>query len=373
MNNTIYMDHNATTSVRPAVVDAVVDAMVVIGNASSVHGSGRQCKRILENARDQVAGVINCQSENVIFTGSGTEANNLALRGLSDIPVLASTIEHASVRSVVDHEKIAVDAQGVVNLDQLLELLKKQTGRVLVSVMLANNETGAIQPVKDIVRIAKSFDAVVHCDAVQALGKIDVDMIDLGVDMMTLSAHKIGGPQGVGALILSPAVEIEALIKGGGQEHRHRAGTENLPGIAGFGEAAKQAKSERGNFSKLTVLRDQIDTAIQSMTGRAAYSSSVARLANTSYLSMPGVKAETQVMAFDLEGIAISAGSACSSGKVEASHVLSAMGLGEDDASSAIRVSLGWNSTQDDVDHFIDVWKMLYNRLSDDRVLAKAV
>jgi len=377
MKSVLYLDHNATTAVKPSVADAVTEAMGVVGNASSVHGPGRAVRRIIENARDKIAVAVNARPERVIFTASGTEANNMALQNRTGERVLVSAVEHPSVRNVVDHDVITVDGQGRAKVDGLSEKLLELDKPALVSVMLANNETGVIQPVKDIVRIAKSSGAMVHCDAVQGFGKMDVNMVDLGVDMLTLSAHKIGGPQGVGALVLAPGVEIKPLIKGGGQEHRLRAGTENVPGIAGFGEAAALAARELAEFAKLARLRDQLEEEIYRIAGIKAYGKDALRIVNTSYLSMPGVSAETQTMAFDLEGIAVSSGSACSSGKVETSHVLKAMGVPDAGASSAVRVSLGWTTTQQDIERFTSVWKSIYNRLGQQqnsaRDLAEAV
>jgi len=361
MNETTYLDHNATTPVRPTAAAAVVAALDVTGNPSSVHGAGRAARRMVEDARDCIAGLFGAGAASIVFTSGGTEANTLALTG-SRRRVLVSDVEHASVLGVrTDVQRIRVDSDGVVDVDALDALLAASDEPALVSVMLANNETGVIQPVAEVAEIAHRYGANVHCDAVQAAGKIAVDVAALGVDAVSLSAHKLGGPTGVGALIVADDSLIAPMLRGGGQERGRRAGTENLPGIAGFAVAAKEAVDELGPFAELAALRDDMEAALrQRVPETRFYGIETERLANTSCFASPSIGAETQVMALDLAGIAVSAGAACSSGKVAPSHVLRAMGADEDTANKAIRVSLGRSSSVSDVERFVATWSALH-------------
>lgn len=363
MRDGIYLDNNATTPLRSEAKGAMLFAMDVPGNPSSVHGFGQAQRRIVEDAREYVAALASCKPANVIFTSGGSEANNTLLHGIAADNVVTTSVEHASILDAVpDAAIVPVDANGVLDLDALREVLSKLDGQTLISVMAANNETGVIQPIDAIAEIAREFDAKFHVDAIQAAGKIDLAPITQIADAISLSAHKLGGPQGVGAIIVRDGVPFVPLVKGGGQERRRRAGTENVIGIAGFGAAAVEALSEMGNFQKLADMRDGIE---QALAGDAIiYGQNVPRLANTSCIGMRGVSAETQVMSFDLAGIAISAGSACSSGKVEPSHVLRAMGLSDEDAGQTIRMSLGWANEPSEVGVFIDAWRALRGRTS---------
>ena len=367
---TVYLDHNATTPVRPEAAEAVAAALTVTGNPSSVHGAGRRARALVEDAREQVAALVGARAEDVIFTSGGTEANNLALINVAEGPIFASAVEHVSVLDGADIvTRIPVDDDGIVDLgalDRLLKdaLMKVGAGRALVSVMLANNETGVIQPVRKVAELAAEHDAVFHCDAVQAAGKQDIDFPSLGVHMMTLSAHKIGGPPGVGALIVAPGHQATAAIRGGGQERSRRGGTENISGIAGFGRAAEAATADIEHLRGLASLRDRMEDEIAAaVPGVRIFARGRDRLPTTSCLTMPGVSSETQVMAFDLDGIAVSAGAACSSGKVSPSHVLAAMGADEDEIKSAIRVSLGWTTTAEDIEKFTAAWTRLHARV----------
>ncbi len=361
MNDTVYLDHNATTTIRPAAVTAITNALSLVGNPSSVHRNGRLARRIVEDARDEVAVLVGADANDVVFTGCGTEANNLALQGAPVSHWLVSAIEHPSALQAVEHiPLVPVDASGIVDSASLGELLGRMEGPVLVSIMLANNETGVIQPIEHLVEVAKSHGALVHCDAVQAVGKIPVDMARLGVDLLSLSAHKIGGPQGVGALIVKPGIDLVAQQLGGGQERRKRAGTENVAGIAGFGAAAKAALEGLDTMADLRQLRDQLISGVRRLASTQVYGEMSPRLPNTVCLAMPGVPAETQLMAFDLAGVCVSSGSACSSGKVEPSHVLAAMGVDDEEALTAIRVSLGWDTVGSDVERFIEVWGSIF-------------
>jgi cysteine desulfurase len=363
MTDAIYLDHNATTTVRPEASAAVVEALSTGGNASSVHRFGRLAKRILEDARDRVAALVSVKPAQVIFTSGGTEANNLALLGTGRTRVLTSAIEHASVLGAIENKvELAVEADGRVNPDVWANHFTDSDDSPLVSIMYANNETGVIQPVEKIAELAHANDMLVHCDAIQGAGKTPLKFADLGVDMLSLSSHKLGGPQGVGALVIRDDLQLTPLVRGGGQELRRRAGTENLPGIAGFGAAAEGALNSINAFQKLATLRDQLENKVKQRGPATVFGDEVGRLPNTSCLAMPGVNSETQIMGFDLAGIAVSAGSACSSGKVEPSHVLSAMGINDDLAGCAVRVSFGWDSQQSDVDRFVDAWAKIYNQ-----------
>jgi cysteine desulfurase len=316
-------------------------------------------------ARRQVARAIGLpEGGDIIFTSGGTEANHLALRGFQKTTgrVLISAIEHECVRAAVpDAEAIAVTADGGVDLAALERLLRG--GAALVSVMAANNETGVIQPIADVVRLAHAVGARVHCDAIQIVGKAPFDMAALGVDLATVSAHKLGGPQGMAALALAPKVPVRALTTGGGQEKGYRAGTENVAGIVGFGLAIEAAVAELAGYQRLALLRDRLAARLLEIDPRAVvFGAEAPRVANTLAIAMPGVKAETQVMAFDLAGIGLSAGSACSSGKVRVSHVLTAMGVAPDLAQSAIRVSLGRDTNEKEIDRMIEAWTALRAR-----------
>ncbi|MHB1218675.1 MAG: cysteine desulfurase family protein [Alphaproteobacteria bacterium] len=358
-----YLDHNATAPVKPAAAEAVRAALGARGNPSSVHGAGRAARRMVEDGRDAVAALVGARPERVVFTACGTEANNLALRGAGRTRVLAGATEHPSVlKGAEDVATIPVRRDGRLDLAALDAMLMKDSTPALVSVMLANNETGVIHPVADAAAIAKRHGALIHCDASQAPGRIAFDMASLGADLLTLSAHKLGGPMGAGALVLAPGIEIESILRGGGQERRRRAGTENVPSIAGFGVAAALAKDDLHDAPRLARLRDLLEARLAA-EGAVSFGADAPRLPNTSCLSMPGVASDTQVMDFDLAGFAVSAGAACSSGKVEPSHVLAAMGVPEAQARAAIRVSLGWSTTDAEVETFIGAWLALRRRL----------
>ncbi|WP_373503305.1 cysteine desulfurase family protein [Aestuariivirga sp.] len=351
-----YLDHNASSTLRSQAKAAMIAAMDVTGNASSVHAEGRMARKLLDDAREQVARAIGVIAPMVVFTGGGSEANNLALKGAPVERLIVSAIEHPSVLEAAKAsgkavEILPVDANGIVDLAALERLLPGR--RTLVSVMLANNETGVIQPLREIVALAQAHGALVHTDAVQALGKIPVNFGLLGVDLMTLSAHKLGGPVGAGALVVRDGLALEPLIHGGGQELRRRAGTENLAAIAGFGAVANE---------KLNAVKDLRDKLESSLEGAIIFGADVARLPNTTCFAMPGMNAETLLMGFDLEGIAASSGSACSSGKVAKSHVLAAMGVAPEISRGAIRVSLGWDTTSAHIEHFTAAWRKMLAR-----------
>lgn len=365
MRPSVYLDCNATMPVRPQVAVAVAEALAHPGNPSSVHRFGRLARRRTEDARERVAALVGAHPANVVFTSGGTEANNLAVRGCGRRRVLVSAVEHDSVLGAhAAPEIIPVDADGVVDLEALAALLGDEGDDTLVAVMLANNETGVIQPVAAVAELTRSRGALLHCDAVQAAGKIPVDLAALGADMLSLSAHKLGGAQGAGALVLADeALALAPLLRGGGQEKYRRAGTENVPGIVGFGVAAAIAADELGRTARLSLWRDRLERRAREIAPASTiFGAARARLPNTSCLTLPGVASDVQVMSLDLAGVAVSAGSACSSGKVAPSHVLRAMGATAEQAGSAIRVSLGWGSEEGDVDRFLDAWAALARR-----------
>ena len=366
----IYLDYNATAPIREEVIALIVEIMATVGNASSVHQAGRRARARIDKARQQVADMVGAPVKNVIFTSGGTESDNLALRGFGPRHLIVSGIEHGAILApalLLDRDAaiVDVDQQGRVDLDALKAALAASDDPALVSLMLANNETGVIQPVAEVAEIAQAHDALLHCDAIQGAGKIAVDINELGADLLSLSAHKIGGPQGVGALVMHEDRTVLAQMVGGGQEMGRRSGTENVAGIAGFGEAARLASEELTEFAKLAQLRDTMeDRLAQIAPARKVIGAEAARVPNTSCVTMPGVRSDTQVMALDLAGIAVSAGSACSSGKVSASHVLDAMGIELDEAMTAIRVSLGRNTTSVEIERFLTAWAEIYRRNS---------
>ena len=354
-----YLDHNATAPLRDAARAAALEAMATGGNASSVHAAGRRARALIERARAQVAALAGAQERGVVFTSGGTEANLLALMGCGRRRVLVSSVEHPSVLAArADAERIPVDRSGVVDLAALEALLEAGDEPALVSVMAANNETGVIQPLAEVVRLAHARCALVHCDAVQAAGRMELD--DLGADFMTLSGHKLGGLQGAGALVLAAGRDIAAAQRGGGQELGRRAGTEPLAAIASFGAAAAEAAGD--DIPAVARLRDSLEAAmLAAVPGARVMGGQAPRLGNTLAIAHPTIEAETLVMAFDLAGVAVSAGAACSSGKVGPSHVLEAMGEGPM-ARNTIRISLGPSTTAADTQRTLDAWKALAGR-----------
>jgi cysteine desulfurase len=400
-----YLDHNATAPVRPEVAEAMARALTLTGNASSVHAEGRAARAAVERAREEVAALVGAEPKNVVFTSGGTEAANAvltpSLRRIGEEGaelLLAGAVEHVCV--LESHrfpagafETIPVDGQGVVDLSWLAAQMEG-AGRALVSIQAANNETGVIQPVAEAAALVHARGGLLHVDAVQAAGKIPCDIKAIGADVLTLSAHKLGGPKGVGAIVLaSDAIEIgDRLIRGGGQERGRRAGTENVAGIVGFGVAAALAGHSapgvatgpetgtadgtangpaHGFASNAAMLRDMAEARLRRLAPDVVvFGDKVARLPNTLAFAIPGLRAETALIRFDLEGVAVSSGSACSSGKVRRSHVLAAMGVEPALAEGAIRVSFGWDSTQEDVDRFMAACEKLVATLYERRATA---
>ena len=380
MTQRVYLDWNASAPIRVEARDALAAALDLSGNPSSVHGEGRAARALVEQAREEVAALVSADPRNVIFTSGGTEANALALTpfiesGTEKRPfdrLLVSAIEHPSVRAggrfaAGKVEEIPVRGNGVVDL-VALERMLAGGGRALVSIMAANNETGVIQPVADATAIVHRHGGLLHVDAVQAAGRMLLDINALGADLMTLSAHKFGGAKGAGALIKrDDALHFpDSLIKGGGQERGSRAGTENVAAIAAFGAAATAVKAGlAAEVRHMAALREQFEAGLRALTPDAViFGAEAERLPNTTLVAMPGGKAETLVIGFDLDGIAVSSGSACSSGKVAPSHVLAAMGVPAELARGAIRVSTGPATTEADIERLLIVWQKLVKSLS---------
>jgi cysteine desulfurase len=370
-----YLDHNATSPLRPEAEAAVVQALQEGGNPSSVHAEGRRARARIEDARDVVATLAGVSPRGVIFTSGGTEANALALSpdiafagGRRPTRLLVSAIEHACVleghRFAAAHvERVPVRASGVIDLDALdtrVRALAAEGEVPLLALQAANNETGIVQPVRAAADIVHAVGGVLHCDAVQAAGKMDISLSEWGVDSAAFSAHKIGGPQGVGALALADSATAlgARMLRGGGQERGARAGTENGPGIAGFGAALRVILSLReAEAARLQGLRDLLEQDIRLRAPEAIIvGEGEERLPNTTLFAVPGLPAATALIAFDLAGLAVSSGSACSSGKVTPSHVLGAMGAAQEITAGALRVSLGWNTSRDDVICFLEAF-----------------
>jgi cysteine desulfurase len=387
MPDRVYLDWNATAPLRREARDAMAAAWDLGGNPSSVHAEGRQARRLVEEARASIAAAVGAIQRNVIFTSGGTEANALALtpglRRAGAAPaarLLVSAIEHVSVLAggrfpAETIGTIGVTRSGLVDLDRLRAMVGSGPP-ALVSVMLANNETGALQPVAAAAEIVHAAGGLLHVDAIQAFGKIPFDINTIDADLITLSGHKIGGPKGVGAVVMAEGLAgLEPLVRGGGQELGRRAGTENVAGIAGFGAAAKAAMGALGNDAAgLETLRNRLESGLRQTPGVIVFSGDVPRLPNTTLFTVPGLRAETAVIGFDLAGVAVSSGSACSSGKVQPSHVLEAMGFGPKLAQGAVRLSLGWSTSSTDIDRCLEAWRKLAGTLlkgSDETLLER--
>ncbi len=371
-----YLDYNATTPVKPAVAARVAEVLAAGGNPSSVHRFGRIARMAVDRAREQVAELVGADIEQVVFTSGATEANTLALRSLAkraaaegracgNVRILISSLEHDSVVGAawandLPVEEIPATASGVVDLDALRAMLAAG-GKVVVALMLANNETGVIQPVSEVAALVHAAGGYLHCDAVQGPGRIAIDFDALGADTLALSSHKLGGPLGAGAVVAKSAALLSPQLVGGGQERGLRAGTENVPGIAGFGLAAELVDLQ--NAIQIKALRDDLERRVKAIAPAMQFFGATAeRLPNTSCFALAGLDAETQVIALDLAGVAISAGAACSSGKVGVSRVLRSMGASDSLARSSIRISFGWGSTAADIDRFCAAWSALVAR-----------
>jgi cysteine desulfurase len=363
-----YLDHNATSPLRPESLSAITYAVATGGNPSSIHAAGRAARAIVEEAREKIAALVNAGAAHVIFTSGATESNTLALFGAAEgslegdasriTRVFVSAIEHSSVLATaaklaerfpwIRVATLPVTADGVIDLEALRVALREGKGRALVAVMAANNETGVVQPIADVSRLVREAGALLLVDAVPAAGKAGVDFALC--DYLVLSAHKLGGPQGVGALLVADGVPLAPQLVGGGQQKGLRAGCENLFGIAGFGAAAHAVRDAEGERARIVHLRDQFETALkQQIPESVIFGSDAPRLCSTSCFAIPGLTADTALIGLDLDGVMVSSGSTCSSGKVATSHVLAAMGVETELAACALRASFGWSSTIEDV------------------------
>ncbi len=358
----VYLDNNATTPVLPEVLEALRPYFGErFGNASSIHSHGQGTRAAVERARDSVAALIGCRASEIVFTSGGTEGDNLAIAGLVSAGdhVITSSVEHHAVLHACKHLEeigcemtyVSVDGRGLVDPDDVRRTLRPDTK--LISIMMANNETGVLQPVEEIGKIATTADVYFHTDAVQAAGKVTIDVTKIGCDALTISGHKMHAPQGVGALYVRKGTQLQPLFYGGRHERSRRAGTENVPGIVGLGKAAELAMKgfESGDDKKMMAMRDRLERGILAQVEEAGVNGdSAARVPNTASIYFDHIDGEAIVIALDLKGLAVSTGAACSSGAVEPSHVLTGMGLRPDRARASIRVSLGKQNTDEDVD-----------------------
>jgi cysteine desulfurase len=373
-----YFDHNATTPPDPQVREAVMRALTEdFGNPSSVHHFGQRAKALLDEARSSVATLIGAEPAEVVFTSGGTEADNLAIRGAAEAleptgrrHLVASSIEHEAVLNTVKAlarrgwtvTLLPVGASGILDPKALEEAITPETA--LVSVMHANNEIGTVQPIAELASIAHRAGALMHTDAVQSVGKIPVDVRRLGIDLLSLSAHKINGPKGAGALWIKRGTRLVSTMAGGKHERNRRGGTENVPGIVGLGVAADLARTKAARLTEIAALRDRLERVVlERVTGTAVNGAREARVPNTTNISFDGVEAESLLIALDLEGFAVSTGSACSSGTLEPSHVLRAMGLPAHRTQNSIRFSLGAGNTEADVDQLVAKLPTLVEKL----------
>jgi cysteine desulfurase len=361
----VYLDNNATTPLLPEVFEAMRPYFFErFGNASSIHQQGQQARGAVERAREQVADLLNCRPAEVVFTSGGTEGDNLAVFGLvqKGDHVISSTIEHHAVMNAckkleergVEVTYVGVDARGLIDPEDVKRALRPNTR--LMSIMMANNETGVVQPVEALGEIAREADVFFHTDAVQAAGKIPIDVQKIGCDLLTISGHKIHGPQGTGALYVRKGTLVQPLLYGGRHERSRRAGTENLPGIVGMGKAAEIASAgfENGATARMAAMRDRLQSAIlEQVEACGVNGESAPRVPNTTNIWFDFIEGEPMVIALDLKGVSISTGAACSSGAIEPSHVLTAMGLSGERARASIRFSLGKQTTDEDIDFII--------------------
>jgi cysteine desulfurase len=365
MSKRTYLDYNATAPLRPQARAAMIAALDQVGNPSSVHHEGRRARAIVETAREQVARLVNCRPLEVVFTSGATEANAWVCGAGGWSTILLPGTEHDSVLGPAAAtgarvHPIAVSPGGIVDLDAIevqSRLAAERGGRTLLALQIANNETGVVQPIAAAAAIARAHGHFCHTDAVQGAGRLPIDFASSTVSSLSLSSHKLGGPSGVGALVVRDGARLANLISGGGQERRRRGGTENVIGIAGFGAAAEIAATQVSRMKQMADVRDRLEAALLAVTPDAVVvGRDTARLANTTCVARPGLAAETLVIKLDLAGIAVSAGAACSSGKVAASHVLTAMGLPTDVANGAIRLSIGWDTSDADIATLLKAW-----------------
>jgi cysteine desulfurase len=361
----VYLDYNASAPPRACVLEALRNWPAQAANPSSTHAAGRTARERMDTARGQVAALVGATPEQVIFNSGATEGNNTVLSAFAGQRIWVSAIEHPSIlEAAPDAVRLPVTPGGTLDLEALDRLMETVPPPALISVMAVNNETGVIQPLEEVVRRARRCNAAVHVDAVQAAGRIPLDIGALGADILTLSSHKIGGLPGTGALVLGACAPPPVLLRGGGQERRARAGTENIPGIVAFGLVAREAREDMDRVRTIATLRDDLESRIKTLASQALFFGQDApRVGNTSLFALPGLSSRTAVMHMDLCGVAVSAGAACSSGVVKSGAVLRAMGVPEDVASNALRVSMGWGTTGEEVDRFLTAFEVLVDRI----------
>jgi len=372
----VYLDNNATTPVLPEVLEAMLPYFGgQFGNASSIHHHGQETRAAVERARESVANLLGCRASEIVFTGSGTESDNLAVFGVvaPGDHVLTSTIEHHAVLNACKRHGegrgevtyLPVDGRGLVDPADVKRAIRPNTK--LISIMLANNETGVLQPVAEIGKIAAEAGVYFHTDAVQAAGKIPLDVNAISCDLLTISGHKLHGPQGVGALYVRKGSELIPMIYGGSHERSRRAGTENVPGIIGLGKAAELAKAglERGDDQKMAAVRDRLERELLGIEGTGVNGAEALRVPNTTNIYFDGIEGESMVIALDLKGLAVSTGAACSSGSIEPSHVLIAMGLRPERAKASLRFSVGKQNSDEDIDFALGLIPETVERLRD--------
>ena len=372
----VYLDNNATTPVLPEVLEAMRPYFGErFGNASSIHHHGQETRAAVERARESVAALLGCRAAEVVFTSGGTEADNLAVFGLvrPGDHIITSTIEHHAVLNACKHlaakgceiTYVPVDRRGLVDAADVKRAIRPNTK--LITIMFANNETGVVQPVAEIGKIAAEADIYFHTDAVQAAGKIAIDVNQIGCDLLTISGHKLHAPQGVGALYVRKGTQLEPMLYGGSHERSRRAGTENVPGIVGLGKAAELARAgfERGDDLKMAAARDHLERELLEIEATGLNGEGAPRVPNTTNIYFDGIEGEALVIALDLKGLAVSTGAACSSGAIEPSHVLTAMGLSRDRAKASIRFSLSKQNMPEDVDFALDLIPQTVARLRD--------
>lgn len=364
----IYFDNNSTSKVSSQVLQAMVEAYSLPLNSSAVHFFGRAASKALNDSRDKIKDLMGGQNYQVIFTSGGTESNNLALLGFPGYKIVVSAIEHSSVFNLAVKNFasiVRVTEDGILDLGNLEEELQMLPSKnFVVSVMFAHNETGALQPIREIAKLVHRYGGLLHTDMVQAVGKVVINLEELNVDMASISAHKFNGPQGSGALLVRNGLDIEPIILGSSQESGKRAGTQNVAGAVGLGEACKESMNKADDYSSLARLRDYLEDRVREIGGQDVriFCSQVQRLPNTCYMATVGVDSQTQLIDFDLNGILVSAGSACSSGSIAKPRVLEAMGVDGKIAKTAIRISLGLQNNRDEIDQFIKIWGNLYKK-----------
>jgi len=369
MKDKIFFDNNSTTKVDNKIIEEMVEIMKLPLNSSSIHSHGRLAMRKLNNARNQIKKLLNGDNYDVIFTSGATESNNLALLGGKKLPIITSQIEHPAIVNVakqVEHYFVKTSKQGLTDIEDLKNIISKLNGKEFIcSIMFAHNETGAIFPIKEIAKITHQNGGIFHCDLTQAVGKLPLDIENLNIDLASLSAHKLNGPQGAGALLIRKGIKIGQILYGSGQENGKRPGTNNIAGAVGLGKACEISKEKIPQYKELQKLRDYFEESLKRIANDdvVIFCKDIKRTPNTSFVAMRGVDNQTQLIDFDLNGFSIAIGSACSSGSSKTSIILSEMGINDSLAKNVIRVSFATDNTKEEIDKFIKIWKNLYQKI----------